>query len=719
MSPETKPPFQSAETPAQAGVSGATAAAANAANAPLPEESLTATASAAARILVVDDDPPARYAIGRVLRAAGYHVMEASTGTTALELAPQADLMTLDINLPDLDGFEVCRRLRANPATAHIPVLHLSATFVHHGDFLLGLQAGADSYLTRPVEATVLIASVRTLLFARRAELLRRGMEARLQGIFDLMPVPMLTLDGSFSIESVNPALCSLSGYDRSELIGRSGDSLFEPGDLTERARSLQTQLRRQAQRDEPGQQGAEGHQGPQGPPGQAHGPNARWTGRTTLRRKDAGVVPVDWQLARESAAGMLILTLTDISARLRGEIEREALLNSERAARAEAERSNRLKEEFLATLSHELRTPLSAILGWSAVISRSEGLPPTVRQGVQAIERNSRLQAQMINDLLDYAGIAYGKLRLAMAVIDPYPVIRAAVDVVQSIAQTAGVQLSATIAADAAHVEADPARLQQMVWNLLTNAIKFSPRGGMVQLRAEAVDEHLRVVVRDQGQGIAAHFLPHIFERFSQQDATSKRRHGGLGLGLAIVKQIAELHGGSVSAFSEGEGRGATFTLQLPIAHGRAASPVLSDTQLRRSMDLSGIAVLLVEDDVDARELARRVLGDAGVKVLEAVNAQAALQMLERHEVHVLVSDIGMAGEDGYELIRQVRARGYGPERLPAVALTAFARVQDRDDALAAGFQDHVVKPFDPQALILSVASLSQCGRAGHAGGN
>jgi CheY-like chemotaxis protein/anti-sigma regulatory factor (Ser/Thr protein kinase) len=293
------------------------------------------------------------------------------------------------------------------------------------------------------------------------------------------------------------------------------------------------------------------------------------------------------------------------------------------------------------------------------------------------------------------------------MAVIDPYPVIRAAVDVVQGIAHTAGVQLSATIAADGTQVEADPARLQQMVWNLLTNAIKFSPRGGTVQLRADVVGNRLRVVVQDEGQGIAVHFLPRIFERFSQQDATSTRRHGGLGLGLAIVKQIAELHGGSVSAFSEGEGRGATFTLELPVAEGRAQSTLLSDTQLQRTLDLRGVVVLLVEDDVDARELSRRVLGDAGAQVVEAASAQAALKVLQRDDVHVLVSDIGMAGEDGYELIRQIRARGHSAEKLPAVALTAFARVQDRDDALAAGFQDHVVKPFEAQALIASVALL------------
>jgi CheY-like chemotaxis protein/anti-sigma regulatory factor (Ser/Thr protein kinase) len=285
----------------------------------------------------------------------------------------------------------------------------------------------------------------------------------------------------------------------------------------------------------------------------------------------------------------------------------------------------------------------------------------------------------------------------------------------VQGAANAAGVHLSAKIAADEARVETDSARLQQMVWNLLSNAIKFSPRGGTVELTAARHADLLRVTVSDSGQGIAPEFLPRIFVRFSQQDATSKRRHGGLGLGLAIVKQLAELHGGSVSAYSAGPGRGATFTLNLPAAQGGAQHEDLtSQSQLQRFLDLSGLVVLVVEDDVDARHLAKRVLNDAGAEVIEAANAQAALLALDRGGIDILVSDIGMAGEDGYGLIRQARARGFGADTLPAIALTAFARLQDREDALAAGFQDHLVKPFDAQSLIMRVAVLSRAKPAG-----
>jgi len=268
-------------------------------------------------------------------------------------------------------------------------------------------------------------------------------------------------------------------------------------------------------------------------------------------------------------------------------------------------------------------------------------------------------------------------------------------------------VRLEASLADEAVHVEADGARLQQMVWNLLTNAIKFSARGGSVQLRAGKAGDVFRVTVIDGGQGIAAEFLPRIFERFSQQDASSTRRHGGLGLGLAIVKQLAELHGGRVQAHSAGEHHGSTFTLELPLSPLGPQTPSISDSQLLRLLNLHGIHVLLVEDDPDARQLARRILVDAGAQVTEAANAHEALQAVQTDGPNVLVSDIGMAGQDGYELLREIRAAGLGPERLPAIALTAFARAQDRNEALAAGFQDYLVKPFDAQSLVLRVAAF------------
>ena len=634
------------------------------------------------RVLVVDDDAAALYATSRVLRSAGYEVMEAATGTAALALASQAALMVLDINLPDIDGFEVCRRLRADAATAALPVLHLSATFVHQDDFEVGLEAGADGYLTRPVEPPVLIASVRTLLFARQADLVRRGLDARLREIFDLAPVAMAVMDRSLRLESVNPAFCALTGYPSAELIGLPADQLFashtNDGGLFSAAALDRGNL-------------------------------SRWKAHGALMRKDGSVAQVEWEVAREGHSGARIVAVVDITARLRTEAEREVLLASERAARADAERSNRLKEEFLAALSHELRTPLSAILGWSAVIGRTPGLPPTVLQGVQAIERNSRLQAQMIGDLLDYAGIAFGKMRLAISVVDPYPVVRAALDTVQANARAADVSVQAALADDGIHVEADPGRLEQIVLNLLNNAIKFSSRGSRVELSAQRCGEQFRVVVRDYGKGISAQFLPRVFERFSQQDAGSARSHGGLGLGLAIVKQLVELLGGSVRAVSEGENRGATFTLELPLAAGRPQAGLPSDRPTVRSHDLGGVVALVVEDDADARQLVRRILLDAGAEVLEAASAEAALQGLEASGANMLVSDIGMAGHDGYELMRQVRSRGYGADVLPAIALTAFARAQDRDDAIAAGFQDHLAKPFGAQSLLARIAALRE----------
>jgi signal transduction histidine kinase/CheY-like chemotaxis protein len=431
-----------------------------------------------------------------------------------------------------------------------------------------------------------------------------------------------------------------------------------------------------------------------------------RWTRQVLFTKKDGSVATFEWQIAKESISGVRILVATDITQNLRAEEAREGLLASERAARTEAERSNRLKEEFLATLSHELRNPLNAILGWATVLSRKPDLPESVLHGLQAIERNSRFQAQMISDLLDHASISFGKLRLTTETIDPYPPIRAALEVISGSAQVAGVRINASFDEESLRIEADPARLQQVVWNLLSNAVKFSARGGEVSLEVGRNGECLQLIVTDRGRGIEPEFLPRIFDRFSQQDATTTRSHGGLGLGLAIVKQLAELHGGSIHAFSSGKGTGAKFTVKIPLTHNDAA-PAPSDSQTLRSLDFSQVIALVVEDDVDARELTKRILTDVGASVFEASSADEALDCVASAKPNILISDIGMARQDGYQLVRRLRASGYGPDVLPAIALTAFARAEDRSEALAAGFQDHMVKPLDPQALIARVALL------------
>jgi hypothetical protein len=642
----------------------------------------TTKGGAPARILVVDDNASALYATSRVLRAAGYDVMEARTGSAALAAAGKSDLVVLDVNLPDMDGFEVCRQLRAHPDTAQIPVLHLSATFTNAGDRALGFEAGADSYLTRPVEPPVLIATVRTLLFARHADHVRRGLDAKLRTMFNSAPVAIAIMDREFKYESVNPGFCALTGYAAEELIGRPGASHV----VSDSSRL-----------------NADG--------GEVGGGQPRIE-EVRFRRKDGGISEMEWQIVKEGISDVRILVATDVTVRHRTEEARQNMLASERAARADAERSNRLKEEFLATLSHELRNPLNAILGWATVLTRKPDLPDSVMQGLKAIERNSRFQAQMISDLLDYAGITFGKIRMVAETVDPYAAIRAAIDVVKPAAESAGVRIVARLSAESLAIDADPSRVQQIVVNLLSNAVKFSDKGGAVRLEAQREGDFVRVVVIDHGRGIEPEFVPRIFERFSQEDATTTRSRGGLGLGLAIVKQLVELHGGSVLASSAGLGRGATFTVKIPLSRSPLSSiPAESHTSI--IANCTGLVALVVEDDADARELTKRILTDAGATVVEAVSADEALACVDAAKPDVLISDIGMAHQDGYQLLRRLRAAGYGPERLPAIALTAFARMEDRTQALAAGYQEHLVKPLDPPTLLSRVAALCR-GRAG-----
>ena len=629
------------------------------------------------RILAVDDDPAALYTTSRLLRSAGYEVIEATTGNAALAAALGVDLVVLDINLPDVDGFEVCRRLRARPETADLPVLHLSATFTDSADLAVGLAAGADAYLTRPVERPVLIATVRTLLFMRQSERLRRGSDAKLRTMFDIVPIAIGVLDSNYKYENVNPAYSALSGYRSEELVGHEVANVPGTGSdaIIAVARPHVEQF-------------------------------GRWEGELPLRRKDGTVLEVEWRIVKEGISGARILVATDITLRLQTQRERARLLESERAARSQAEHSNRLKEEFLATLSHELRNPLNAIVGWATLLSRRTDLAPAVKQGIDAIQRNSVLQAQMIADLLDYAGSTFGKLRLVPTTINPYRVVEAALDVVRSSAAAKGIDLRVSFGPESVRIDADPARLQQVVLNLLSNAIKFSDANTAVTVSATSVDHHFRLVVQDSGRGITPDFLPRIFERFSQEDVAATRSQGGLGLGLAIAKHLVQLHGGQIDVASEGEGRGATFTVSLPLSDKEPAA-IGTDTGILPSFDLAGVVALVVEDDTDARELTKRILLDAGAIVHEAASAGAALKCIAATAANVLISDIGMSDQDGYQLVRKLRDAGYSAERLPAVALTAFARMQDRTDAIAAGFQDHLVKPLDPQILVSRIAQL------------
>ncbi|MFO0900035.1 MAG: PAS domain S-box protein [Pirellulales bacterium] len=404
-----------------------------------------------------------------------------------------------------------------------------------------------------------------------------------------------------------------------------------------------------------------------------------------------------------------------------RASAEQDKLLESERAARNESERASRIKDEFLATLSHELRTPLNAILGWAQVLRMSEPAAPEVlRDGIDTIERNARSQARIIDDLLDMSRIISGKIRLDVQQLDLAGVIRDAVATVQTAADAKEIRLQTLLDPLAGPIAGDPNRLGQVFWNLLSNAVKFTSRGGRVQVLLERVNSHLEVSVIDSGEGIDPAFLPHVFDRFRQADATTTRRHGGLGLGLAIVKQLVELHGGGIRAKSPGKGQGATFVVSLPltIVHpepapsGERRHPQAGDSAEMPDLrsELAGLTILVVDDEPDARNLLRRLLEDCQVQVLSAANAAEALELVERRRPDLLVSDVGMPKEDGYKLLRRVRALPADKGgSTPAVALTAYARPEDRVTAILAGFQHHLTKPVQAAELIAILASLAR----------
>ena len=430
------------------------------------------------------------------------------------------------------------------------------------------------------------------------------------------------------------------------------------------------------------------------------------------------------------SHEGRVIGTLTvieDVTERVAREAELQAkieersrLLSNENIARREAERANRLKDEFLATISHELRNPLNAILGWAHMMRLGKLNEANTERAIETIYRNAKSQTQLVADLLDVSRIISGKLRLDVRTVDLISIINAAIDSIRPATDAKSIRLQTMLDPAAGPISGDADRLQQIVWNLLTNAVKFTPKGGRIQVKLQRVDSRVEIVVSDSGVGISKEFLPYVFDRFRQADASSTRIHGGLGLGLSIVHQLVDLHGGTVSVQSEGEGKGATFTIMLPFVgvisqkESESVNPIQSDDIL--SFDglpsLHGLKVLVVDDEADTRELIGEVLKECGSEVITTRSAAEALVALEQHRPDILISDLGMPDEDGYSLIEKIRA--LPSERggdIPAAALTAYARAEDRMRVLRSGFQFHLPKPVDSAELVTVVASLA--GRA------
>jgi signal transduction histidine kinase/CheY-like chemotaxis protein len=419
------------------------------------------------------------------------------------------------------------------------------------------------------------------------------------------------------------------------------------------------------------------------------------------------------------------ITIIEDVTERVAREERLMKLLAGEQAARKEAEAANRAKDEFLATVSHELRTPLNAIYGWAQVMHQMGNDRETFKRGMEAIERNVKMQSRLIEDILDVSRIVTGKFSLDVRPLNLVLPIEAALDAVRPAAEAKKIELRVVLDRQAGPVTGDPHRLQQVIWNLLSNAIKFTPPGGQVEVRLERIASQIEIRVTDTGQGISAEFLPYVFDRFRQADSTSTRRHGGLGLGLAIVRHLIEIHGGTTQALSQGEGQGATFVVRLPLlalhqapprSPERLASPASATAPAATAPaasagsigKLKGIKVLVVEDEDDAREMLGLMLRQLGAEVCMAASAQEARNLLTQWYPHVMVSDIGMPDEDGYALINQIRAleSEQGPN-LPAVALTGYAGEEDRSRLLAAGFQLYFPKPVEIDELANAVASL------------
>ena len=685
-----------------------------------------------ANILLVDDKPDKLLALEVVLSELGENLVRATSGREALRhlLNQQFAVILLDVNMPGMDGFETASLIRQRQSSRDTPIIFVTA-FADEIHVARGYQLGAVDYILAPVVPDVLRTKVKVFvdLFRqrqvmaeqaeqqrRRAGQLQKLAQAAL-GINAAKSLPALlktVADSARNIVGAHQAITLFlaSGSSRTEAVGSYSEKYqeWEDRDLKLDA-CANTQVAR---------------------------------GGTTVRMTDPQLRRhPDWQIVREldvpTVRGMMAAPLVTGDGRTLGLIylsdkydgefteDDEAILTQlaqtasiavENTLFAEEREANRLKDEFLATLSHELRTPLNAILGWTQLLRAGPAGADDVCHGLEVIERNVKAQTRLIEDLLDVSRITSGKMRLSVRPMDLRPIIQSAIESVRPAAEVKQVRLEWNVPEDIGQMSGDPDRLQQVIWNLLTNAIKFTPSGGSVRVEVGRKAGQVRVRVSDTGKGINPAFLPHVFDRFRQADSSTTRSHGGLGLGLTIVRHLVEMHGGSVRAESLGEGQGATFTVELPAeAHvPAAAAPSRGENgdPGRRAApenlpDIEGLSILAVDDEADARELISTILRRTGARVVTAASAREALEELDRSTPDVLVSDIGMPEADGYSLIRQVRQRPADRGgNVPAIALTAYVREEDRNRMIHAGFTAHVPKPLEPPELIRTIGHLS-----------
>lgn len=704
-------------------------------------------------ILLVDDHPENLLALEAVLSSLDENLVKAHSGEEALRCLLEQDfaVILLDVQMPDMNGFETAALIRTRPRSCQTPIIFLTAFSTNDDLVFKGYSLGAVDYLHKPIDPVILTSKVAVFVdlfrktetiqrqtneVARQAEQLRQS-EKRFRLLSMCSPVGIFLLDIEGQCTYTNPRYQEICGFTAAEGLGEGWLQALYEDDRQKAILAWESCIRETQEISHEYR-----FQTPEG--------RVRWAHiRTSPMFSDQGHLVGH------------VGTIEDITERKQAEEVREQMLR-EQIARREAETANRMKDEFLAVLSHELRTPLNAMLGWSRLLRTRKLDAKTIERALETIERNATAQAQLIEDILDVSKVIRGKLRLNWLPVNLVSVIEAAIDVVRTQADAKSIQLELTQSVADAQTWGDSVRLQQVVWNLLSNAIKFTPEGGRVEVQLEKVTESdssrtetiqvgrqankrsiarttqeleslenpaepldpvhpsflaphasdfFQITVTDTGIGISLDFLPHVFDRFRQADSTITRSHNGLGLGLAIVHHLVELHGGIVTAESLGEGQGSTFTVKLPLREKMPPiqanrESVLSATP--RSETLEGVKILLVDDEADAREFINFALQQYGAVTTLTDSVQQALTQLEVVQPDVLISDIAMPEQDGYMLIRQIRqTEQHNGRSLPTIALTAYSSAEDCQKALSVGFNAHLPKPVEIGELVDTIAQL------------
>jgi signal transduction histidine kinase/DNA-binding response OmpR family regulator len=727
-------------------------------------------------ILMVDDSATNLLALETILEGPDRNLVRATSGDEALRylLNDEVAVILLDVYMPGIDGLETAALIRGREKSRDIPIIFLTADSTGNRHISKGYSLGAVDYILKPVEPDILRSKVavfvelfkKTEEIKRQAELLReKNLElenANLERLGMLIELghhlaaehnPARVLEkfchaAREIISATHAGVGVLDGHEsqllyffRSDLNQTNGARGGAPqanegvlGTLLKELHPLRLSeidaslLATDLPVSDSGAQSFLG--APIFSSGQVFG----WLylvdkiGAEEFTEADERLavtlstqVAVAYENARLYTEAQLhaIELQQEIAERKQAEEERALMLIREQAARAEAETANRTKDEFLATLSHELRTPLTAILGWSHLMRTNKLDPENAARALETIERNARSQSQLIDDLLDVSRIITGNLRLDVRPVELIAIIEAAIESTRPAAAAKAIQFEVAFDAAASHVMGDASRLQQVVWNLFTNAVKFTPEGGHVEVRLEREGTHAQVIVSDNGQGIDQQFLPLIFERFRQADGSTTRKHGGLGLGLAIVRHLVEMHGGTIEAYSEGINKGSRFTVMLPLKNESRSSHSETDTSsfisggdddkaVHCSPLLDGLRILLVDDEADTRDFIRTVLTQCGADVRCCESTAEAMVAIQQWSPELLISDIGLPGEDGYALIKKVRGSGQQINQIPAVALTAYASHEDRLRALSAGFQVHIAKPVEPEELLNIITNVA-----------